>query len=133
MNKEISGRPHRSNITLLTMVRNAKIKWFSAMSIFDEISMKYGDNLCMHDRIIFSQQPSRWKRDKKTTTKRNIKKRKLVDEDRNLGGLGRALARMGNPSSSFPRPIVLWSTNISLLNGMRLWGFGVRDLSKMRG
>ena len=28
---------------------------------------------------------------------------------------------------------MLWSTNGSLSNGMRLWGLRVRDLSKMRG
>ena len=73
----------------------------SAMSIFNEISVKYGDNLSMHDRINFSQQPSRWKRKRQRDKETKIKIKKPVDEDRNLKGLGRALARMGSPSSSF--------------------------------
>ena len=81
------------------------------MSIFNEISVKYGDNLSMHDQINFSSQPSRWKRKRQRDKETKVKRKKHVDEDRNLGGLGRALARIGNRSSFFARPIVLWSTN----------------------
>ena len=73
MNTERSGRPHRGNITLVTMVRNAKIKWFSAISIFNEILVKYGDK-SMHNQINFSQQLNGRKRDKETTTKRQIER-----------------------------------------------------------
>ena len=63
------------------------------------------------------------KRQRENDKEKKRKRKKPIDEDINLRGLGRALARIGNP-------VVLWSTHSFLSNGMGLWGFWVRDLSK---
>ena len=92
MNKERSGRSHRGNITLLMMVRNAKIKWFSAMSILNEISMKYGDNLSMHDQINFlNNQADGKERDNDKKTKRKERNLLMKTKRTCFGSNGKSL------------------------------------------